>query len=403
MEYLNKMPTLCLNMIVKDEAHIIKETLNLLCNAVKIDYYVICDTGSTDNTVEIITLFFNELCINGEIFHHIWRDFGHNRSLALECAKNKCDYTFVFDADDYIVGDLKLLNLEKDSYILKFGNESNSYQRKCILKSRYPWKYMGVLHEYITCDQPGITVGFVGGDYYVVSGKTGSRNKNTNKYLNDARVLESGFIDSLMTNDGLHSRYAYYCANSYFDAGIKDKAIEWYQKTLTLDGWFDEKYNSCLKLYQLIPDESRFYYLVESYSWNPKRVEGIFELIKYYTIKAKYTLAWKYYTFIQDYYENEYYPSDGDVSSKLFARVKDYTFYLPYYMIIVCEHLKRHNTGLLMYKLIFKRKSYQTQWWMDNLMNNLQFYPLTPDINEELTEYIDFVLKNGITNNSWKC
>jgi len=44
---------LCLNMIVKNEAHIIEDTLNKLLSKVKIDNYIISDTGSTDNTVQL--------------------------------------------------------------------------------------------------------------------------------------------------------------------------------------------------------------------------------------------------------------------------------------------------------------------------------------------------------------
>ena len=46
--------TLCLNMIVKDESHIIIKTLTDLCEKVEFDYWVICDTGSSDDTKELI-------------------------------------------------------------------------------------------------------------------------------------------------------------------------------------------------------------------------------------------------------------------------------------------------------------------------------------------------------------
>ena len=49
--------TICLNMIVKDESSIILNTLNNLVEHIKLDYWVICDTGSTDNTAEIIKSF----------------------------------------------------------------------------------------------------------------------------------------------------------------------------------------------------------------------------------------------------------------------------------------------------------------------------------------------------------
>ena len=37
-EKINESPTICLNMIVKDESHIIKGTLERLCNKIKFDY-----------------------------------------------------------------------------------------------------------------------------------------------------------------------------------------------------------------------------------------------------------------------------------------------------------------------------------------------------------------------------
>ena len=36
--------TICLNMIVKNESHIIRGTLEMLCNKIRFDYWVICDT-----------------------------------------------------------------------------------------------------------------------------------------------------------------------------------------------------------------------------------------------------------------------------------------------------------------------------------------------------------------------
>jgi glycosyltransferase involved in cell wall biosynthesis len=78
---------LCLNMIVKNEGHIIKDTLTKLLNKVPaIDYWVISDTGSTDKTKEIISDFFKERNIQGELYDDAWVDFGHNRTLALEHA-----------------------------------------------------------------------------------------------------------------------------------------------------------------------------------------------------------------------------------------------------------------------------------------------------------------------------
>jgi glycosyltransferase involved in cell wall biosynthesis len=57
---VRKCPTLCLNMIVKNESRIISRLLESVAGV--IDTYCICDTGSTDNTIDIIKTFFDKKC-----------------------------------------------------------------------------------------------------------------------------------------------------------------------------------------------------------------------------------------------------------------------------------------------------------------------------------------------------
>ena len=103
-----KTPTVCLNMIVKNESNVIVETLNNLAKYIQFDYWVISDTGSTDNTQEIISDYFLTKGIPGELVTHEWRNFGYNRTQALAAAFDKSDYLLIFDADDKIAGDFKL-------------------------------------------------------------------------------------------------------------------------------------------------------------------------------------------------------------------------------------------------------------------------------------------------------
>ena len=79
---------MCLNMIVKNESHVIRETFDNLLKYIPFDYWVISDTGSTDGTQDIIKNYFKEKNIAGELVFHEWKDFGHNRTMALEAAYN---------------------------------------------------------------------------------------------------------------------------------------------------------------------------------------------------------------------------------------------------------------------------------------------------------------------------
>ena len=71
-------PTICLNMIVKNESKIITRLFDSVLPI--IDSYCICDTGSTDNTKDIITKYFNEKNITGKIIDRPFKNFGYNRT-----------------------------------------------------------------------------------------------------------------------------------------------------------------------------------------------------------------------------------------------------------------------------------------------------------------------------------
>ena len=82
------MTTICLNMIVKNESTVIKRCLDSV-KAI-IDYWVICDTGSTDNTREIVEECLKD--IPGELHERPWVSFSHNRNECLRLSRGKADY-----------------------------------------------------------------------------------------------------------------------------------------------------------------------------------------------------------------------------------------------------------------------------------------------------------------------
>ena len=77
---------ICLVMIVKDEAGNIRECLSKV--APYIHYWVIVDTGSSDNTIEVINQTMEEFGIPGELHERPWVNFEVNRTESLELAKD---------------------------------------------------------------------------------------------------------------------------------------------------------------------------------------------------------------------------------------------------------------------------------------------------------------------------
>ena len=292
---MEKEKTICLNMIVKNENHIIKQTFDNLLKYIDFDYWVISDTGSTDGTQNTIIEYFNEKNIEGELFNDEWKDFAYNRNCAMEHAHNKSDYIFIFDADDKISGDFILpKNLQKDAYEFKF-DKNYSYNRICLVNNRTRIaKYVGVLHEYICIDTRLYTIDSIKGDYYFESRRLGSRSKNPNKYKDDAKLLEKGYQDE--NNDlSLKYRYAYYCAQSYQDAGEPENSIKWYKKYLELPSNLQYKYCACINLghnYKKINNiEQSLYYYALSYNYDSERIEGIAYQMEYYYVNNLHYLV----------------------------------------------------------------------------------------------------------------
>jgi glycosyltransferase involved in cell wall biosynthesis len=93
--FANNVPTLCLNMIVKNESKIITRLFDSVISI--IDCYCICDTGSTDDTVAIAERVAASLQKPIRVFNHTWKNFGHNRTLSFQHARTYVRDTLKWD------------------------------------------------------------------------------------------------------------------------------------------------------------------------------------------------------------------------------------------------------------------------------------------------------------------
>lgn len=283
-----KKKTICVNMIVKNESQVITRCLG----SVKplIDSWVIVDTGSTDNTQNIIKEFMKD--VPGELHERPWINFGHNRNEALQLAKGKADYILFIDADEVLQfsPEFVMPPLDKDSYFLLTMFGGTNYYRLQLIKDGLDWKWEGVLHE--TVGSPlaktnGVIPGLVN-----MPRTDGARSQDPQKFLKDAAVLEKALED-----DPKNTRYAFYLGQSYRDAGEYAKAIESYEKRIAMGGWDQEIYWSKLQIAHAqknldLPEETflRSYY--NTYHYRPTRVEPLYYLAHYYRGKGNYAAGY---------------------------------------------------------------------------------------------------------------
>lgn len=333
-------------MIVKNESHIIESTLEMLSKY--IDYWVICDTGSTDNTIQIIKDFFKKKNIDGELYEDKWEDFGTNRTKALVRAYNKCDYIWVFDADDLIVGDIIFPETtDVDQYYIKFGKEF-TYVRGQVFKSSLKWVYRGVLHEYPECqNKKNLITRSLEGNYYVESRRLGDRNKNNpDKYLKDAETLIRGLDKDI----DLRSRYYFYIGRSFFDYNDYEKAIYWYKKRVEEGGWIEEVFYSnlqiglCMERLGYDDDMVTKQYLLAHYNIQD-RIEPLFSLGVYFATKYR-----NFKKVLEEDNNNDEYDIKSKTLNSYLERSKKY-FEMGQYMKV------NNKYGLFVYSDIYEWKN----------------------------------------------
>lgn len=139
-------------MIVKNEEKVMERSLGSVKEF--IDYWVIVDTGSTNKTIEVIQKFFKDK--PGELHQRPWVDLAYNRQEALELAKSKGDYILFMDADDTLTFEegFELPELKLDFYGIFNKTVQQQWLIPRLVNAKLPWKWLGVLHEYICCDFP---------------------------------------------------------------------------------------------------------------------------------------------------------------------------------------------------------------------------------------------------------
>ena len=241
----------CLTMIVKNEEAVITRGFDSILPY--ITHYAISDTGSTDRTVEVIEKYMAEHSIPGKVFHHKWKNFGHNRTLALEASREVCPdgWAWMLDADDTIGGELPkdwLPNFPEPSvngFSITIKQGGSTYTRTQIFRNTTKWRYERSLHEYATCDAP--KVADLPPTIWNNSNREGARNKDPQKYKRDAEALMEDLAK--YPND---PRTIFYIANSWRDAGNREKAIKYYHRRAVMKtGWNQEAYISYLNLLRL--------------------------------------------------------------------------------------------------------------------------------------------------------
>ena len=271
--------TVCLNMIVKDEAHVIRRCLESVRPL--IDRWLIVDTGSSDGTQDVVRAALADL--PGELVERPWKDFGHNRTEALELARGKADYLFFIDADDVLEFEPGFVRptFDAEAYDIAIRYAELAYQRMTMVSAALPWRWEGVLHEYLEAGRPVSRALLRGVTMRIVGGGGRSRIDEREKFERDARVLERALAEHPS-----NTRYAFYLAQSWRDAGQPERALAAYERRAAMGGFEEEVFVSRLQAARMArrlgwPAAEVIDRYLRAHDARPRRAEALGDLASY--------------------------------------------------------------------------------------------------------------------------
>jgi len=385
-------PTICLNMIVKNESRVIRRLLESV--APWIDSYCICDTGSTDDTIQIIESFFSELQIPGKVVQEPFRDFGYNRTFALNACKDmeKADYLLLLDADMVFwvhpsVGcdELRCMLLNGESHYVYQGSDQFYYKNVRVVKNRFGFSYWGVTHEYVNAP-PDTRYNHLDRTKIFIR-DIGDGGSKSDKFLRDIRLLTKG-LEENPNND----RYTFYLANSYKDSGQLDEAIEFYKKRIAIGGWHEEVWYSHYNIgicYKHKGDMANaIYWWMEAYQFFPDRIENLYEIVTYYRNIGKNRLSYPFCILAKNEIDKKR-PLDY-----LFLQRDIYDYKMDYELSIIGYYCNTDNIDLAALSMKVLSYPHLDESTTRNVMSNYKFYakPILP----LESEYSDRSLIQGL-------
>lgn len=230
------MSTVCLTMIVKNEAHVLAKAIASALPFV--DTSVIVDTGSTDATAFIADEMTSAK--QGIVVSREWQGFADARTHALELARGRADYALVLDADETIQGGRP--ELTASAHAVWHVNPDSKFRTYRYFRLADDWRYEREIHEYPVCGGKIPDDGVALEGVHIETTQDGARSRDPEKARKDAALIER-----LMVRSPGDANLLFFLAQSLRDAGDDEAAAPRYLLRAKLPGPKEEIYVSLLE------------------------------------------------------------------------------------------------------------------------------------------------------------
>lgn len=281
---MTRKATIGLVTMCKNESGNIEKCLQTAFDA-GIRVVTILDTGSTDDTLDIVRKMCDEAGADLQLYQADFVDFGTSRSLVLSKAIGRSDLMLLLDADMMVEIDEDFdpdMETAPDAYDLEIGSDTGqsalpsqrfSYRLPLLVRGDRPWVSVGAVHEAIRrtdtnytrepCEKVRIKMGSV-------------HRASMEKNQWHAKLLRQ----SLNKNPD-DSRAVFYLAQTYRLMGKNKKSRELYLQRSKMGGWDEEIYYAKFAAAAQSPEfDVQLRELLEAWEFRPFRLEALHAAIR---------------------------------------------------------------------------------------------------------------------------
>ena len=317
----------------------------LIKNLDIIDRWTILDTGSTDDTIDII----NKVLVGkkkGNLFQEPFINFKDSRNRCLYLAGISCKFTCMLD-DTYIIEDelRDFLNIVRgdqfaDSFSLYIKSEDVEYVSNRILKSDKNLRYIYKIHESITSEN-NVNVIVPLHKSRIMDFRCDYMEERTQSRKNyDLELL----FEEYNENPNV-SRHLYYIAQTYNVMGKFELAYEYYLKRVNHpnEGFLQERLDACFEAARKANfDLNKPWKLCEelyltAYNMDKTRPDSLYFIGMHYKFENNHVKAFEYFkqAFILGYPVNSQYSLKPTISF----------YFIPMFLMEYCYNFNDYNLG----------------------------------------------------------
>jgi len=343
-------PTLGILLMVKNEEKRIEITLNSIKTIA--DTIIIYDTGSEDNTINIIEKFCEINKINLLLKKGTFIDFSTSRNVSLELAETvNVHYLLLMDCNDELKGHKELkkilyeyIKLDTNAFLVLqewFSGIYDRYFNIRLIKNRCGWRYVGPVHEWlkdttVETHNPKYPVIKLPETINLFQDRTKDDDKSSKRFLRDKEILLSEHL-----KNPEDSRTVFYLAQTCDCLNLYEEAYKYSKLRTELKGFEEERFHSFLRCGNLSKKLNydwniTFEWYLKAYS-HSKRAEPLIKITEYYKNTNQWNIA---YIFCKQACELEY-PSNNI----LFVDSTIYHYLRWHMMSIVAYYVQRYEEG----------------------------------------------------------